>query len=70
MTKAQEYTMGKGESLQLMVLREMNSHIQKHKTSPSSEFCRCTVKMNLTRNFEVEGLIPGLAQWVKDLALL
>ena len=25
---------------------------------------------NPTRNHEVEGLIPGLAQWVKDLALL
>ena len=24
---------------------------------------------NLTRNHEVVGLIPGLAQWVKDLAL-
>ena len=24
---------------------------------------------DLTRNHEVEGLIPGLAQWVKDLAL-
>ena len=24
---------------------------------------------NLTGNHEVEGLIPGLAQWVKDLAL-
>ena len=24
----------------------------------------------LTRNYEVTGLIPGLAQWVKDLALL
>ena len=23
-----------------------------------------------TRNHEVTGLIPGLAQWVKDLALL
>ena len=25
--------------------------------------------MNLTRNHEVAGLFPGLAQWVKDLAL-
>ena len=26
--------------------------------------------MNLTNNHEIVGLIPGLAQWVKDLALL
>ena len=26
-------------------------------------------EMNLTRNYEVVGWIPGLTYWVKDLAL-
>ena len=31
---------------------------------------RGAAQMNPTRNHEVEGSIPSLAQWVKDLALL
>ena len=37
----------------------------KHRSS-----CLGTVEMNPTRNHEVMGSIPGLTQWVKDLALL
>ena len=32
--------------------------------------CHGTAETNPIRNHEVVGLIPGLAQWVKDLALL
>ena len=31
---------------------------------------RGAAEMNPTRNHEVSGLIPGLPQWVKDLAWL
>ena len=39
------------------------------KKSLQMESCRGAVEMNLTRNHEVVDSIPGLAQWVKDLAL-
>ena len=29
--------------------------------------CLGTAEMNLTRNHDVMGLIPGLVQWIKDL---
>ena len=47
------------------------THTHMH-TLPSKNIClgsshRSTAEMNLTRNHEVAGLIPGLPQWVKDL---
>ena len=37
--------------------------------SRNSTSRRGTAETNPTRNHEVMALIPGLAQWVKDLAL-
>jgi len=42
-------------------------HTQKKSMNWSSH--RGTAEMNPTRNHEVVGLIPGLTQWIKDLAL-
>ena len=41
-----------------------------NQTRKEIEISHCgTVEMNLTRNHEVGGSIPGLAPWVKDPAL-
>ena len=40
------------------------------KNASGEEFCRGAAETNPTRNHEVSGSIPGLAQCVKDLALL
>ena len=37
---------------------------------PSRSSCHGAAETNPTRNHEVAGLIPGLAQWVKHLVLL
>ena len=39
------------------------------KKNQSRHSHRGTAETNPTRNREVPGLIPGLTQWVKDLAL-
>ena len=43
--------------------------VKKEKEHCWSSLCGA-VEMNPTRNHEVAGSIPGIAQWVKDLALL
>ena len=43
---------------------------KKLKKESSWSSCCGAVETNPTRNNEVEGLIPGLTQWVKDPVLL
>ena len=47
----------------------INGHRRVFKTVMSSS-CHGSGEANQTRNHEVVGSIPGLAQWVKDLVLL
>jgi len=45
-------------------------HIQRYLRTACWRSSRCgAVETNPTRNHEVAGLIPGQAQWVKDLVL-
>ena len=59
------YAIGKELSFQQMLLGTLDSHIQKMKLGVPAVSQQV---INLTSAHKHAGSIPGLAQWVKDLA--
>ena len=71
-TSCQE-KLGKGHTGSLWILPPASTMSPLHKFNlklHETSSCHGSVETNLTKNHEVEGSIPGLAQWVKDPVLL
>ena len=52
-----------------MLKKKKKKERKKERKKGEGSSCHGAVETNLTRNHGVVGLIPGLAQWVKDLTL-